>query len=82
MKDFQGKIAVVTGAGTGMGRELALQLASEGCHVAICDDERACPSCGQEIPGGREERWNTAMRKLYGSTRMAEIRRGYRRRSP
>ena len=37
MKDFQGKIAVVTGAGTGMGRELALQLASEGCHVAICD---------------------------------------------
>ena len=37
MKDFRGKIAVITGAGTGMGRELALQLASEGCHVAICD---------------------------------------------
>jgi NAD(P)-dependent dehydrogenase (short-subunit alcohol dehydrogenase family) len=37
MKNFQGKIAVITGAGTGMGRELALQLVSEGCHVAICD---------------------------------------------
>jgi len=37
MKDFKGKIAVVTGAGTGMGRELARQLASEGCHVAICE---------------------------------------------
>ncbi len=37
MKDFRGKIAVVTGAGTGMGRELARQLASEGCHVAMCD---------------------------------------------
>ena len=37
MKDFGGRIAVVTGAGTGMGRELALQLASEGCHVAMCD---------------------------------------------
>jgi NAD(P)-dependent dehydrogenase (short-subunit alcohol dehydrogenase family) len=37
MKDFQDKIAVVTGAGTGMGRELACQLASEGCNVAICD---------------------------------------------
>ena len=37
MKDFQGKIAIITGAGTGMGRELTLQLVSEGCHVAICD---------------------------------------------
>jgi NAD(P)-dependent dehydrogenase (short-subunit alcohol dehydrogenase family) len=37
MKDFSGKLAVVTGAGSGMGRELALQLASEGCHLAVCD---------------------------------------------
>lgn len=37
MKDFRGKIAVVTGAGTGMGRGLARQLAAEGCHVAICE---------------------------------------------
>jgi len=37
MKDFSGKIAVVTGGGAGMGRELALQLVAEGCHVGICD---------------------------------------------
>ena len=37
MEDFQGEIAVITGAATGMGRELAYQLASEGCHLAICD---------------------------------------------
>jgi len=37
MKDFNGKLAVVTGGGTGMGRELACQLAAEGCSVAMCD---------------------------------------------
>jgi NAD(P)-dependent dehydrogenase (short-subunit alcohol dehydrogenase family) len=37
MKDFSNKLAVITGAGTGMGRELAKQLAAEGCHVAFCD---------------------------------------------
>jgi NAD(P)-dependent dehydrogenase (short-subunit alcohol dehydrogenase family) len=37
MKDFSGKYAVITGGGTGMGRELAIQLTAEGCNVAMCD---------------------------------------------
>jgi NAD(P)-dependent dehydrogenase (short-subunit alcohol dehydrogenase family) len=37
MDQFSGKLAVITGGGTGMGRELARQLAADGCHVAICD---------------------------------------------
>ncbi len=37
MKDFKNKVAAITGAGSGMGRELAVQLAARGCHVAICD---------------------------------------------
>jgi NAD(P)-dependent dehydrogenase (short-subunit alcohol dehydrogenase family) len=37
MDSFTGKIAVVTGGASGMGREIVRQLAAEGCHVAMCD---------------------------------------------
>jgi NAD(P)-dependent dehydrogenase (short-subunit alcohol dehydrogenase family) len=39
MKDLRGKVAVVTGAASGIGRALALELAREGCPLAISDVE-------------------------------------------
>ena len=58
MKDFGGKLAVITGGGTGMGRALARQLIAEGCDVATCDilDDNLAETkrlCEQEASQGR-----------------------------
>ncbi len=37
MKNFNTKVAVITGAGSGLGRAMALQLYQAGAHLALCD---------------------------------------------
>ncbi|AUX85867.1 KR domain-containing protein [Acinetobacter sp. ACNIH2] len=37
MKTFNNKVAAVTGAGSGIGQQLALLLAQQGCHLSLSD---------------------------------------------
>jgi len=41
MKHFTDRVAAITGAGSGMGRSLALALTREGCHLALADRNAA-----------------------------------------
>ncbi|HTY54748.1 MAG TPA: glucose 1-dehydrogenase [Candidatus Binataceae bacterium] len=50
MRGLEDKVAFVTGAGSGIGRAIALRLASEGAKVAVTDlVERAAQSTAAEI---------------------------------
>jgi len=40
MKDLNNKVAAVTGAGSGIGQALAINLAQKGCHLALSDVDK------------------------------------------
>ena len=50
MKLFEGRTAMVTGAGKNMGKEIALAFAKNGANVIVCDyNEEAATQTAEEI---------------------------------
>jgi NAD(P)-dependent dehydrogenase (short-subunit alcohol dehydrogenase family) len=52
MRDFSGKVAVITGGASGVGRAIAAKLASEGAKVVIADvDAESTAKTRDELAG-------------------------------
>jgi NAD(P)-dependent dehydrogenase (short-subunit alcohol dehydrogenase family) len=56
MKEFQDKVAVVTGAGSGIGRAMAEKFASEGMKVVLADVQEDALAAVQSELRGRDAR--------------------------
>ncbi|HVT34668.1 MAG TPA: SDR family NAD(P)-dependent oxidoreductase, partial [Nevskiaceae bacterium] len=55
MKQLQGKVAVITGAGSGFGRELAILCAGEGMKLVLADiQENAIAETVKLLPAGTQ----------------------------
>ena len=54
MKDLRGHVAAITGAASGIGRAVSIELARKGCHLALCDVDgvglaRTADLCGTAV---------------------------------
>ncbi|MGF6725487.1 short-subunit dehydrogenase [Paraburkholderia sp. GAS41] len=71
MKSFTDRVAAITGAGSGMGRSLALQLAREGCHLALAD--RNAASLAETAQLARVEAPQIVGAPLHITTRVLDV---------
>jgi NAD(P)-dependent dehydrogenase (short-subunit alcohol dehydrogenase family) len=75
VKSFAGKVAVVTGAGSGIGRELAIQLGREGAVVAAVDRDLEAAkdtTVAVEAAGGRARPYGTDVTDPEAMKQLAE----------
>ena len=68
---LEGKVALVTGAGRGIGRAIALRLARDGADIALCDiDETTAADTAREVAalGRRSLACRTDVRRAWPSS--------------
>ena len=62
--EIEGKTAVVTGGGNGIGRAIVLALAERGMHVAVVDVERQAAAQAPRYDGDDRYDVNNVFRRL------------------
>ena len=81
MRDLQGKVALVTGGGSGIGRLTAIKLAERGVDVVVADiNEPAAAAVAAEVDGrsvvldvSDPTAWNAALSEVFGADRDIDI---------
>ena len=61
MKSFENKVAAITGAGSGIGRALAVELGRQGCHLALADVNAAALEETRQLLASSGVRVSTAV---------------------
>ena len=56
----EGKIAIVTGSGRGVGRGEAMELAAQGAKVVVCDPGPSSKGEGTRQPPGATRPWRSS----------------------
>ena len=76
MTAISGAAAAVTGAASGIGRALALELAARGCDLALADrDEAGLAAVAAEIAKARHAQGHDASRRCRRAEQIAGVRR-------
>ena len=74
LSELDGKVAVITGAASGIGRALAMGLWNKGCHLALIDlnDERLSQLRSELTETGKDRRVSVHTTDVADKTRMKE----------